>query len=204
MGVAGEAPIPPELRGQRIYSDSVPPGVIPGESMKTIPGRKVLSEGVPGADWMFIDSWYTVGPFPNPNRANIHTAFAPEQRVDLDAVYTGKNNRSVRWQFVQTANPFLVPADPQEYAVYYAYTELWFDQAQELEIAVGSDDAGKLWVNDKIVWQSSDALKPWRQAEEMVKVQFQKGRNRILYRVENGIILVGMSLTISLRPGTAN
>jgi|GEM_PF-2337144 len=201
-GTAGEAAIPEALRNQPIWSDNVPPPYMPGAGMGGVPGRKILADGVPGADWMFIDSWYTVGPFPNPNRANIHTAFPPEQGINLDAVYTGKNNQSVRWEFVQTGSPFLVPANPQEYAVYYAYTELWFEEAQELTIALGSDDAGKLWVNDKQVWQSSDALKPWRQAEDLVKVQFQKGRNRILYRVENGIILVGMSLTISLKPGS--
>ncbi len=199
-GAAGEAAIPEALRSQPIWSDNVPPPTMPGAGMGGVPGRKILADGVPGADWMFIDSWYTVGPFPNPNRANIHTAFPPEQGINLDAVYTGKNNQSVRWEFVQTGSPFLVPANPQEYAVYYAYTELWFEEAQELTLAVGSDDAGKMWINDKQVWQSSDALKPWRQAEDLVKVQFQKGRNRILYRVENGIILVGMSLTISLKP----
>ncbi len=35
---------------------------------------------------------------------------------------------------------------------YYCYTEVFFDEAQEMLLAIASDDAAKIWVNDFLVW----------------------------------------------------
>ena len=82
----------------------------------------------------------------------------------------------------------VVPADPEEYGIYYAYTELWFDQPRDLWIAVGSDDQSTLWIDDQCVWISSDELKGWRIDEGLRKVHFKQGLNRIVYRPKGGDI----------------
>ena len=166
---------------------------------KAIPGRRVTAKGQ-GAEWMFVNSWYTIGPFSNEGRANLNRRFAPESVVDLDATYVGKDNQPVRWQFVQNATPMLLPAQAAEYAIYYAYTELWFDEPRDLWIAIGSDDASTIWIEGQMVWRSRDDLKSWNAGEGLRRVHFKKGLNRVLYRVENGWGEIGLSLVIQLKP----
>jgi len=171
--------------------------------LKAIPGRKVLAAGIP-AKWMYVDSWYVIGPFPNPRRINRDKKFPPESVVDLDARYIGKDGKIVRWEFMKTAEPEVLPPKPEEYAIYYAYTELWFEKAMDLWIAVGSDDKSSLWIEDQPVWVSADHLKSWQIAEGMRRVHFKKGINRVLYRIENGWRHVGWSLVIHTNsPGAA-
>ena len=40
---------------------------------------------------------------------------------------------------VQTNEPEVIPANPDEYGNWYAYTELYFDQPRDMLIALGSD-----------------------------------------------------------------
>lgn len=170
--------------GRHHPSISFPPKL--AQPVQAVPGRKVTATTGQSGQWMFIDSWYTIGPFPNPDRVNIDRAFAPESVIDLDAAYVGVGNRTVRWQFVQSGNPRVKPADMREYAIYYAYTELWFDEPRDMWIAAGSDDRATLWINGDPVWISSEQLKALHLDEWVKRVHFRKGLNRILYRVENG------------------
>ncbi len=148
-------------------------------------GRKVSEPGTP-SEWMFIDTWHTIGPFPNPGRLNINRKFPPETIIDFDASYQGKGNEMVRWEFVQSGQPMVKPANDQEYAIYYAYTEIYFDRSMDLWVAIGSDDRGEVWLNDAPIWISSEKLKGWKIAEGFRKVRFQAGVNRVLFRIENG------------------
>ncbi len=159
----------------------------PGSVRDSLAGRRIHAEGNGGGSkWMFVDSWYVVGPFPNPQRRNIDTKFPPEGVVDLDAVYPGKDGRQLHWKFIQANQAAIHPPDEQEYAIYYAYTTLWFDQESDVWIAVGSDDFSKLWINDMPVWASGLLQKNWKPNEGYRKVHFKQGINRVLYRVENG------------------
>lgn len=148
-------------------------------------GRVVGPDGEP-AEWMFIDTWYTIGPFPNPSRVNLNRKFPPETVVNLDAVYEGADGAAIRWEFVQSRHMKVVPANPVQIGIWYAYTEIWFDSDMDLWVVIGSDDKGNVWLNDLPIWVSTDWLKPWRVDEGFRKVAFKAGRNRILYRVENG------------------
>ncbi len=187
---------PPGRAGRSGAAGSGPPGAyglpvslnaVSGAVKGSVAGRRVRATGDgSGSEWMFVDTWYVIGPFPNPQRRNIDTKFPPEGMVDLDAVYPGKDGRQLRWRFVQVNQAAIHPPDEQEYAIYYAYTTLWFDEERDLWIAVGSDDFSKLWVNDLPVWASGLVQKTWKPNEGYRKVHFKRGLNRVLYRVENG------------------
>lgn len=158
-----------------------------GEVKESLPGRKVhAAGGGPGSKWMFVDSWYIIGPFPNPQRINIDTKFPPDSVIDLDAQYPGADGKPLRWQFKQSLRAGIHPPGEQPYSIYYAYTTLWFDEPRDLWIAVGSDDFSKLYLNNQIVWSSGQVQKVWRPGEGLRKVHFKKGLNRVLMRVENG------------------
>jgi len=166
---------------------------VPGEGVpamaavsESVPGRKVHSSAFgAGSKWMFVDTWYMIGPFPNPQRRNIETKFPPESIVDLDATYPVEG-QNLRWQFVQTSTAGIRPPLSREYAIYYGYTTLWFDEAQDMWIATGSDDFSKLWINDMLVWASGSVQKVWKPDEGYRRVHFKKGLNRVLFRLENG------------------
>jgi hypothetical protein len=159
--------------------------------------RKIVDGGQPG-EWMFIDSWWTLGPFPNPNRINIDREFPPDSLVDLDAAYVGKDSRTIRWQFVQSEKPQIVPPNAEPYGIWYAYTEFYCDRPRDVLVAMGTDDRGNLKINGVPVWISSKRLKGWDIDEVWRKVHLNEGINRILYRVENGWMHIGFSLVMRL------
>ena len=165
--------------------------------MVTVGTRKLDAAGQP-AEWVYIDTWYTIGPFPNPKRINIDREFPPDSLVDLDATYVGKGGRTIRWQFVQSDQPQVVPPNAEPYGIWYAYTEFYCDQPQDVLIAMGSDDRGNLKINGVPVWISSKQLKGWSVDEVWRRVHFTQGVNRILYRVENGWQATGFSLVLRL------
>jgi len=182
--------------------ETAAPTLKSGFEKNAVAGRSLTTQtgpGVGGAEWMFVDSWYVLGPFPNPNRQNIDTAFGPEKLLDLDASYPGKGGKTISWAFHQAKSAEVRPPVSQEYAVYYFYTELNFEEAGDHWIAIGSDDKSHLWLNGQTVWVSSTNLKGWQAGEGLRRVHFQKGKNRLLLRVENGWLGVGASLVIRVR-----
>ena len=187
------------------------------EKFKAVPGRKIKADAS-GGGWMYVDSWYIIGPFDNARRENLEKKFPPETVVDLNAAYTGKDNQPVRWEFYQSGQsrvtPFFLHFHPErkrprwtddytarglEYIIYYAYTELYFEQASDVWIAVGSDDFSKVWIEDQLVWASGKQQKAWRADEGLRKVHFKQGINRVLYRVENGWHGTDFSLVLCLK-----
>jgi len=192
-GGRGGLPLPGPDDGAGGYG--APPEIQP--DIPAVGARKVSAGGRP-AGWMFIDSWYTLGPFPNPNRINIDREFPPDSLIDLDATYVGKDGRTIRWQFVQSEVPQVVPPNAEPYGIWYAYTEFYCDEPRDMLIATGTDDRGTLKINGVPVWISSKQLKAWDIDEVWRRVHFRKGINRILYRVENGWQHIGFSLVLRL------
>lgn len=198
-GVSG----PPALKGGDL-------GLVPGNVMR------VSAKGGDGLEstWMYVNSWYVIGPFPNPNRVNLRRKFAPESVQDLDATYVGKDGKVLRWRFWQAQSskppqPWMadwhaevIPEGKEEYAIYYAYAEVFFDEACDRWVAIGSDDRSDVWLNDVPIWGSSNRLKAWQLAEDFRRVHFRKGRNRLLVRVENGHWNCGWSVCISTADAT--
>jgi len=196
---------------------------IPVKDYKPIHGRTVrqgmvdIEQGRNPA-WMYVDTWYLIGPWPNSGRKNLNTKFPPETVVNLDAVYQGGRKDGVpmpiRWEFFQMPSkvagkdrkpvvPMIMPPGLQDYEIYYGYTELWFDEPADLWVAIGSDDQSKVWINDQLIWKSADYYKSWVPNEGLRKVHFRKGINRVLYRLENGQFSGGFSFLVCLSESQA-
>jgi len=195
-------------------TSSGPPPV--PKDLAAVPGRVIGVGAVPGR-WMFVDSWYLIGPFDNTGRANIEKQFPPETVVDLNATYVGKRGQPVRWEFHQSPQPRVVPpfdhfnplpsgvtdggggafkARDLEYIIYYGYTELRAEADCDVWLAVGSDDFSKVWLEDQLVWASGKQQKSWRVDEGFRKVYLKPGVNRVLFRVENGRAQTEFSLAV--------
>ncbi len=199
------------------------PGTTPlaeavGRGRAVFPGRRFAASGA-SADWIFVDSWYIIGPFDNAGRRNINKQFPPETIVDLNASYPGKRDVPIRWEFFQSGTPGIMPPfdgynavvrrpgltprqnymENLQFAIYYAYTELYFEQDCDLWVAIGSDDFSKVWIEDQLIWSSGKRLKAWRVDEGLRKVHFKKGVNRILYRIENANNITQFSFVLCLQ-----
>ncbi len=160
-------------------------------------GRKISSTGKPVQSF-YIDSWYMIGPFPNSHRAHIDDVFPPETIIDLDAEYIGKNG-PMRWEYCSSSTHFIKPIHFDEYAIYYAYTELYCENDMTVWMAFGSDDRLDFWINDIKVWQSGNNLKQWRPDEGFRQVYLEKGFNKMLARLENGYRECGFSVIVALQ-----
>jgi len=168
------------------------------------PGRKIMLQGTQPGAWMFLDTWYIIGPFPNPNREKIDYPYPPEASIatgiDLDAQYIGWEGRPVRWQFRKSKEVCIHPHfdDPrhQEWSIWYAYTEVYSDRDQQRICIFGSDDYGKVWVNGEPVYGSGTTPHPWIPDRDYRPVRFRKGFNRVLFKLENAWGRTGFSMCI--------
>jgi hypothetical protein len=157
---------------------------------QAIPRRR-LDQNATRKGWVFIDTWYIIGPWARPQKDSFDSKFPPETAIDLDATYPGKTNpktgkpATLEWRFVQTENIRVNPPDEISDAVYYAYTEVFAERAMEVMVAVASDDLAKLWINDFVVWQD-EGLSAWRLDEGFRRILLKPGYNKVLVRVENG------------------
>lgn len=180
-------------------------------TLRLAPGHSLGAGGV-FANRVLIDKWYVAGPFEGDDGpAAIRRVHPPELGVDLDAAYAGKGGRLLQWHRLDTARYPLVPEPRAQGAVYYAYTELRSDVAREVWLDIGADDDSRLWLNDTLVWTSGDADKPWYHTpfynlgaelaqlnltEASLRVRLLPGRNRLLFKLYNGIDLMFFSVVL--------
>lgn len=132
--------------------------------------------------------WLIAGPFNEP----LNAVQTPEREIDLGKEMTGKSNKKFKWK--------AVPASPQDgYVLFnwedgkvvnpkdnvsvYLLIHVKAPSPMTVQLSVGHDDGGKIWVNDESVHfqdkvGAKDAYKP--------KAVLEDGWNRILVKVRNG------------------
>ncbi len=167
-----------------------------------LPGR-MLTDASAREGFLYIDTWYMIGPWDNWSRSDFAETHPPELRVDLDATYlngkfAGQRNhpdRVLSWYFVQSDRIAIEPRRPTYSATYYAYTEVYSDRTREMLVAIASDDMAKVWINGEVIWidrgQSS-----WNLDEGFRRVVFRQGFNTILVRLENGPAYTAFSVVL--------
>ncbi|WBS05307.1 hypothetical protein OU994_14005 [Pseudoduganella sp. SL102] len=200
------------------YGSGRIPGV--GTGPVTKGEGRMLGAGGQYADRIHLNSWYLIGPFPGRrDRGTAKTpVYPPEQAVLLDAVYRGKDQQLLRWEYVPGMAYPLIPREPVEDAVYYGYTEVLMDEERELMVWLGVDDDATVYLNDRIMWKSDDSNKGWffdsvyrnrrgydagfNRTERRMLVRFKKGRNRIFLKLWNDTNEMFFSMVLTL-PGQA-
>lgn len=201
--------------GEMIFKPGV--GHIPAvdtSSMRLGVGR-MLGRGGEFANRVYINSWYLIGPFEGKHGSALFSnyRYPPEDGVVLDAAYRGKDNRVVKWRYLNADSYPLVPPDFAEDAVYYGYTELMLEREQDLTMWIGADDDARIWLNDEQVWVGGNVNKTsfWRDlydtrntyardfnmTEGKRKVRFKKGRNKIFFKLANGPSRTFFSLVLT-------
>lgn len=175
----------------------------------TLDTRQVQAEALPGrkfrrssrrSGWLYLDTWYVIGPWENKGRIDYANVHPPEFEIDFSKSYTdGKPKdgipRELRWQFTQASSMKVIPPDESGDSTYYGFTEVHFEEAQDMLLAIASDDAAKVWINGLLVWEDR-GLGAWSLDEGFRKVHFNQGFNKILVRIENGPTLCNFSLLL--------
>lgn len=178
----------------------------------------VIGDGGAFSNRVFVNQWYVIGPFHAPDPSNINKVYPPELLVDLDAVYLGKGQRALRWQYVNSASYPLIPPVEAEQAMYYGYTEIRSDRSRDVWMAFGADDDAKAWVNDQLVWVSGNQKKFWYtqggfrsraadiQFANLIEtrrlVHLRKGRNTVLFKLYNNPLDVFFTLVLEPAAGS--
>ena len=194
----------PSLWGSDVGPNLAARDVFPGnsdgnfnEGFVPVGARKIMDDGTQ-AEWIYIDTWYIIGPFPNPGRVYMDKKFPPESAIDLDATYVGKDGLKLRWEFRQSPTLMIAPHEATNYAIWYAYTQLYSDRHQTLATIFGSDDYSKTWLNSRLIWTSGKTPHKWIPDRGYRKLNFRKGYNTILMKLENGPGTTGFSMAIYL------
>lgn len=65
----------------------------------------------------------------------------------------------------------------------YIYSEIESKKAQDIFLHIGMNDAGKVWLNGKLIVEDPFDGSAER-SEEMVKVRLQKGSNKVLFKID--------------------
>ena len=137
-------------------------------------------------------AWRIVGPFEGgPDKAHA-AVFPPEKGIDLNATYTGKGGKTIRWQpFPGRAiesNGFFnlnTAYNEADQATAYATLDVYAPGPMAARLALGSDDSIKVWHNGKLI-HSNKVFRPAEPGQDKVNVTLAKGKNTFLLKVCEG------------------
>ncbi|MGM9486598.1 hypothetical protein [Ideonella sp. YS5] len=188
----------------------------PVDAKSLVLGRgRMLGAGGEYANRVYLNSWYLIGPFAGRHEAGLfdNPSYPPEKAVLLDAVYYGKDKRLVKWRYVTSQSYPLVPPDMVEDSVYYGYTEVLVDEACDLTAWIGADDDVQVYLNDRLVWKGGNVnkqsyfdavfnsgaayLRDYNRTEGRRVLHFDKGRNRIFFKLSNGPNAAYLSMVLT-------
>jgi hypothetical protein len=89
----------------------------------------------------------------------------------------------------------ITPPNEQGHSTYYAFTEVYFDEPSRMLLAIATDDAARMWVNDELVWEDQ-GQSAWNLDEGFRVVDFKQGFNKFLIRIENSPTLCEYSVLL--------
>jgi|TARA_E500000178_G_scaffold347272_1_gene400271 hypothetical protein len=153
-------------------------------SLETL-GKKVDLPKVMG----FLTDWNVIGPFENKGRRGFGTPYSPEkQDKPILNDHPGKNG-PVKWQQFSTNDRLGLldlnqPFGHIKEVLCYAYTEFESSSEKNAQFRIGSKNAWKLWINNKLVFARDEYHRGGTKVDQFVlNGQLRKGRNQILVKI---------------------
>ena len=139
--------------------------------------------------------WQVIGMFPNWGDQGHDTAYPPEDRLDFEATYPGwyKPIAWRRWysraddghliNFQDAFTPVFEYYPRFDHGAGYAYAEFHCDQRGAAMARLGVQDATKMWLNGKLVFENREH-RPHKELESFdVDCYVREGRNTVLVKV---------------------
>lgn len=137
----------------------------------------------------FITEWKVIGPFDNSDRRGFGVGFPPEKNnIELEKEYEGKNG-GVKWQKFSTSDRLGLldlnqPFGHIKEVLCYAHTEFESSVEQSVQFRIGSKNAWKLWVNDKLIFARDEYHRGSTRVDQFIlDGQLRKGTNKILVKI---------------------
>jgi hypothetical protein len=152
-----------------------------------------------------IRDWSVIGPFSDPNYGEgYNTVYPPEQKIDLDAIYTDANRAEVGWRSYHSIRPVInlskaLGLIPGERAVGYAATWIYAAQDEEVTSVITGKNV-KLWINDELIFAMYSNPPGFELRDAFghkCKVHLKAGWNQVLVKVVSAD--VGPALVFYLR-----
>jgi CubicO group peptidase (beta-lactamase class C family) len=163
-------------------------------------------------DNAFLRSWLVLGPIPvnegtprdllrrfvggEPNEAAQEKAFATdflkpnggESNIEPNAgAQISVEGAQYQWRLI-TAPDDVVDLSKllqnREFAVAYAYAEIFVAEKKSAIFGIGSDDAVKVWLNGKLIHEHWGG-RALHVDDDLARVELAPGRNRLLLKVQN-------------------
>ncbi len=149
----------------------------------------------------FMKNWLVLGPIPvsegaSPDEATQKKAFgddllsagAGENKISPKAgLNTPVARKNYEWRLVQSRNDIIdlkVAKTPEEFSIAYAWAEIEMAEAAKALLGIGSDDGVKVWLNGRLIHENWIGRAP-RPDDDIVPVEFKKGSNHLLLKVQN-------------------
>jgi len=139
------------------------------------------------AHFGFITSWNLIASFDNTGKAGFDVGYPPEKKIDLTAVYDGKNGQA-KWLTHQTSDKYgMVDLNKVignvKGAVAYAYCEFIAAENRPCELRLGCINANKVWLNGRLitaneVYHANTSIDQYTGAARL-----KKGKNTILVKI---------------------
>ncbi|MCP5062760.1 MAG: hypothetical protein GY936_09875, partial [Ignavibacteriae bacterium] len=135
----------------------------------------------------FINDWKVIGPFPNKNNSSQERAITHTETIDFSKnIKIG--NSSLFWQDqrLDGAFPIIPFADlySREELTAYTFTSITLNKNISAILKIGSNDEIVCWVNGEKVHENFIG-RSLKIDEDIVNVNFKKGKNSILIKVLN-------------------
>ncbi len=160
-----------------------------------VDGRIVL---VPAQTTLFpsISAWSVVGPFDRADVQVLDVEFAQRRLLDRQRTLTGLAGRAVTWRKV--VRPLSPGSDPRreffvdldelfgggvQDAVAYALAFLHAERERDVQLAIGSSDGARAWLNG-FELLSHSVQRPYTPRQDRVAARLSAGPNVLLLRVD--------------------
>lgn len=135
----------------------------------------------------FLTQWKIIGPFDNRDEAGFAVAYPPESALDLNARYDGQLG-PVQWQAIATEDDFGIVDIAKQIQNYkgsamYAAATFRNDRDRQVELRLGTPNAWKLWVNEKLVFEREEYHRSSEMDQYRVPVALTAGNNIIMLKI---------------------
>jgi len=134
-----------------------------------------------------VTDWFIIGPFDNTGKSGFKKVYPPEEEIDLQKVYIGKDSLRIEWFKPQKISisgfiNFDAFLYPNNWSVGYALTYVYSPREKVAIFKIGADDAVKVWLNDEVVIEQ-DIYRRAVIDQEAVPIWLSEGWNKILVKV---------------------
>jgi hypothetical protein len=85
---------------------------------------------------------------------------------------------------------------PTEWVLAYALIDVFSPDDREAQLRIGSDDGIKVWLNGQVVW-TNQVSRGLRLDEDVVSIELRKGTNRLLFKVDQGVVAWELAVRIT-------